>query len=162
MTIREVAPAPGAEHWLPGVDFSDAFMVEIVAPGLDARGAAEAMLTQSPRWVSRLMRWRNALVKPLGLKRPEPAVQPHPQMIGVFPVVSESPDRIVVGFDDRHLDFRVIIDVLTALDGKRKRVTATTLVARHNRTGGAYLAVIKPFHRRVTRALLKQLNNIKS
>ncbi len=159
MTIREVAPADGADQWLPNADFSDAFRIQLVAPGLNARQAAETMLTRAPAWVNRLMRWRNALVKPLGLKRPEASTFPHPGMIGVFPVVSETPERIVVGFDDNHLNFRVIIDVLTALDGKNKRVTATTLVERHNATGRYYLALIKPFHRRVTKAMLARLAN---
>jgi hypothetical protein len=32
-------------------------------------------------------------------------------MIGIFPVVSQTPDRLIAGFNDPHLDFRVVIDV---------------------------------------------------
>ena len=46
-------------------------------------------------------------------------------MIGIFPVVSETPERLVAGFNDKHLDFRVVVDVAT--NGQRQSVTATTL-----------------------------------
>ena len=53
-----------------------------------------------------------------------------------------------MGLDDRHLDFRLAVDV-TALDERRREVVATTLVQTHNRLGRTYLAVILPFHRRI-------------
>lgn len=157
MSAIAVRPAPGIEQWLPGADFIDAFSIELTDPALDARRAAERMLARQPRWVSRLMALRNAMVKPFGLKRPEPSLRPTAGSIGVFPVIAEMPERIVLGFDDRHLDFRIVVDVLTALDGQRKRVTATTLVHRNNRLGRIYLAIILPFHRRVARASLNQV-----
>ena len=30
----------------------------------------------------------------------------------MFPVLSETPERLVAGFNDHHLDFRVVVDVL--------------------------------------------------
>ena len=47
-------------------------------------------------------------------------------MIGIFPVISQTPDRLVAGFNDSHLDFRVVVDVAT--HGAGQQVTATTLV----------------------------------
>ena len=76
-------------------------------------------------------------------------------MIGIFPVVSETPDRLVAGFNDRHLDFRVVVDVTPP--GDVRQVTATTLVLTHNWLGRAYLAIILPFHRMIVRALLRQV-----
>ena len=70
-------------------------------------------------------------------------------MIGIFPVVSQTPDRLIAGFNDRHLDFRVVVDV-TAPGGVRQ-VTATTLV-EHNWFGRTYLAIIMPFHRLIVPA----------
>jgi hypothetical protein len=76
-------------------------------------------------------------------------------MIGISPVVSQSPDRLVAGFNDRHLDFRVVVDV--ASPGDTRQVTATTLVKTHNWLGRRYLAVILPFHRLIVPALLRQV-----
>ncbi len=75
--------------------------------------------------------------------------------IGIFPVLSETPDRLVAGFDDHHLDFRVVVDV--AASGQGQQVTATTLVRTHNLFGRAYLAVILPFHRLIVRTMLRQV-----
>jgi hypothetical protein len=76
-------------------------------------------------------------------------------MIGIFPVVSQTPDRLIAGFNDHHLDFRIVIDV-TGPRGVRQ-VTATTLVLTHNWLGRTYLAIILPFHRLIVPALLRQV-----
>ena len=77
------------------------------------------------------------------------------EMIGIFPIVSQTPDRLVAGFNDKHLDFRVVVDV--ANSGALRNVTLTTLVLTHNRLGRTYLAIILPFHRLVVRSLLRQV-----
>ena len=70
-------------------------------------------------------------------------------------MLSETPERLVAGFDDHHLDFRVVVDVTTS--GQRQQVTTTTLVRTHNWFGRAYLAIILPFHRLIVRTMLKQV-----
>ena len=77
------------------------------------------------------------------------------EMIGIFPIVSEQPDRLVAGFNDRHLDFRLVVDIATS--GATQNVTATTLVLTHNWLGRTYLATIMPFHRLIVRTLLRQV-----
>lgn len=69
--------------------------------------------------------------------------------------MSASPDRVVMGFDDVHLDFRVMVDV--APEGSRQQVTATTFVRTRNRLGRLYLAAVKPLHRAIVLALLAQV-----
>jgi len=69
--------------------------------------------------------------------------------------LSETPRRLVAGFNDRHLDFRVVVDV--ALAGSGQQVTLATLVLTHNLLGRAYLAVILPFHRLIARVMLRQV-----
>jgi hypothetical protein len=76
-------------------------------------------------------------------------------MIGMFPVLSETPDRVIAGFNDKHLDFRVVVDVATFPD--TQQVTATTLVLTHNLLGRAYLAIIMPFHRLIVPAMMRQI-----
>jgi Protein of unknown function (DUF2867) len=155
MTITEIGPDNDCARWLDGADFADAFRVTMDARPMDARAAAICMLGRSPRWVEALLALRNLLVTPFGLKSSgADDAGPH-GMIGMFPVVSEAPGRLVAGFDDHHLDFRVVIDVAAAGDGRQ--VTATTLVRTHNWLGRSYLAIIVPFHRLVVKALLRQL-----
>jgi hypothetical protein len=67
----------------------------------------------------------------------------------MFPVVGQSPDRVVLGFDDRHLDFRIVV----ALAGGW--ATLTTAVRWHNAFGRAYLAAVMPFHRVIAARMLE-------
>ena len=76
-------------------------------------------------------------------------------MIGLFPVISETPDRLVAGFNDRHLDFRVVVDI--ANSDTVRNVTATTLVKTHNWLGRTDLAIIVPFHRLIVPTLLRRV-----
>jgi hypothetical protein len=75
------------------------------------------------------------------------------ERIGLFPVISSTPERVVLGFNDSHLDFRLVIDVAT-LGELRRQVIVTTLVQTHNWLGRTYLAIVMPFHRRIVPAML--------
>ncbi|WP_213735616.1 DUF2867 domain-containing protein [Bradyrhizobium sp. dw_411] len=155
MQVQTVEPDVTTGELLAGAQFSDAFSVLIEDTALDARRAAEKMLGRSPRWIERLLAVRNFLITPFGLKKPVPGRNGATDTIGIFPVLSETPGRLVAGLNDRHLDFRVVVDVATS--GRGRRVTATTIVLTHNLLGRVYLAVIMPFHRLVVRALLRQV-----
>jgi hypothetical protein len=155
MTVREITPTVDADALLAGAQFADAFRIEIDDRELDARRAAERMMARQPRWAEALVSLRNFLVAPLGLKTSGATPTAPRDMIGIFPVVSQTPDRLVAGFNDKHLDFRVVVDV-TPPTGVRQ-ITATTLVLTHNRLGRTYLAIILPFHRRIVPALLRQV-----
>jgi hypothetical protein len=154
MTVREVTPAVDTDALLAGAQFADAFCIEISDRDLDAHRAAERMMARQPRWAEALLSLRNLLVAPLRLKTSGSADAPR-DMIGIFPVVSETPDRLIAGFNDRHLDFRIVVDVTAP--GNVRRVTATTVVKTHNWLGRTYLAVIMPFHRLIVPALLRQV-----
>jgi len=153
MKVQTAKPAADTGMLLAGAQFSDAFSIVTEGGALDARQAAEKMLRRGPRWIDMLLALRNLMVAPFGLKTSAPSGAS--DLIGIFPVVSQTPDRLVAGFDDRHLDFRVVVDV--AGSGRGQRVTATTLVKTHNLLGRAYLAIILPFHRLIVRRKLRQV-----
>jgi hypothetical protein len=155
MTVQEISPSVDTDVLLAGAQFVDAFRVEVADPALDARHAAERMMARQPRWAEALLKLRNFVVSPLGLKTSGEGAPAPRGMIGIFPVLSETPDRLVAGFNDHHLDFRVVVDVATS--GAARNVTATTLVLTHNRLGRTYLAIIMPFHRLIVPALLRQV-----
>jgi Protein of unknown function (DUF2867) len=155
MKIWEVAPDVDTAVWLAGAQFADAFRIAVDGPPLDARMAAQRMMGRSPRWIETLLSLRHALVAPFGLKTSGAGDQGAGGLIGIFPVLTETPHRLVAGFNDSHLDFRVVVDVTAS--GRGQQVTATTLVRTHNFLGRAYLAIIMPFHRLVVRSLLRQV-----
>jgi Protein of unknown function (DUF2867) len=155
MTVVEIAPEVDQAALLAGAQFADAYSIAVDGGALDARQAAERMITRQPRWAEALLALRNILVKPFGLKTSGASRTAPREMIGIFPVVSETPDRLVAGFNDSHLDFRLVVDVAPL--GDRQRVTATTLVLTHNWLGRSYLALILPFHRLIVRAMLRRV-----
>jgi hypothetical protein len=155
MNVREIKPSVDADALLAGAQFADAFGLDIDGRTLDARQAAERMIGRSPRWIDAMVTLRNILVAPFGLNTSGASATMPRDMIGIFPVISQTPDRLVAGFNDSHLDFRVVVDVATR--GTGQQVIATTLVKTHNRLGRTYLAIILPFHRLVVRTMLRQV-----
>ena len=141
MKASAVKPPVDCAAFLPGYDFADAYAV--TAPGgVDAIEATRRAFAQAPRWAAVLMDLRDRLVAPFGLK-PAPSTG--------FPVISESPEQVVMGFDDRHLDFRIVVTVNAGI------ATVTTIVRRHNLLGRLYLAAIMPFHRRIASAFAAKI-----
>lgn len=134
-------PVDGAalDDCLPGWDGGDAFVVDGPCP-VDASTAARALFDLTPRGRA-VLRLRDLLVRPLGL---EPALGAGDAFL---PVLSRTPDRVVLGTDDRHLDLRVLVDV--GPDGVR-----CTTGVRRRALGRAYFAVVGPFHRALVPRML--------
>lgn len=153
--VREIAPDVDVGTVLSGAQFIDAFRVELGTRQLSAREACTRMMLHGPRWIDVLTRLRNILVKPFGLKTSGEGAPAQHGMIGLFPVLSETPERLIAGFDDYHLDFRVVVDVAGEAAGRR--VTLTTLVRTNNLLGRAYLTLIVPFHKLVARSMMGDL-----
>lgn len=154
MTKAAPCPVPaGLDPVLPGFDFADCFAIEVEKGRFDAISAARHAFGTSPGWVRGLLRLRNAIVAPFGLEGTPPEVPEG--RIGWFPVLAQSPDRVVLGLDDRHLDFRIVVE--HAPGEAHDVVRATTLVKRHNRLGRAYLATILPFHKAIVPRMLAPL-----
>jgi len=155
MKVHAIEPDIDTGALLAGAQFSDAYSITVDGNALDARMAAEKMFARGPRWIEALLALRNTVVAPFGLKKSGSGEPAPGGMIGIFPVLSETPDRLVVGFNDYHLDFRVAVDV--AASGRDLSVTATTVVLTHNLLGRTYLAIILPFHRLVVRSMMRQI-----
>ena len=113
-------------------DFIDCYSCE---SKLTARQAAE-VLVRFPIWFYPLFILRQLLVLPFGLKGPDRSGN----RLGMFPLEHETPDELILGFDDTHLNFR--ISVL----GDGGQIHATTWVRFNSRFGRIYLWLIKPFH----------------
>ncbi len=139
---------------LPSGDWADAYRVTLEAPFANARAAGDATFSTFPFWVNGLMALRNLIVSPFGLKT-SAKERAERGRIGFFPIISESETRVVVGMNDRHLDFRCIVDIAGA--GAGQTVTITTVIDRHNWLGRIYLATITPFHRLIVRSAMARI-----
>ena len=107
-----------------------------------------------PGWVAGLMRLRNFIVGFVGLKGAGPgAGDDGGQSIGGFPIVSETPEKLVLGFNDWHLDFRIVVAAAPQPTGTG--IYLTTLVRRKHWFGKLYISLITPFHVLIVRQSLK-------
>ncbi|MCB1423405.1 MAG: DUF2867 domain-containing protein [Nitratireductor sp.] len=146
-------PAPLPHDALPGADWADAWQAEVKQSFTSAREAAEAIIENFPAWTGAMMALRQILVAPFGLKgRPGSG-----DRIGIFPVVSESRQQLVAGFNDRHLDFRIVVDLEEQAGKPEQAVTLTTVIKRHNLLGRIYLVAVMPFHRAIISTALRRI-----
>ena len=143
---------------LPGAQFGDAYQVTIEGQNLDPAEAARRAVYGAPSWINVLLRLRTVLVKPFGLKPGENPAREKAgaENIGIFPILDQKPQRLTLGMNDKHLDFRLLVDVSDLGDG-RQSVTASTVVKTHNLLGRIYLSVVKPFHRIIVPAMLSKV-----
>lgn len=155
MKAREIV-APLPHPALPGADWADCFEKLVNRSGLTAEAAAREAFERMPEWVGGLMALRNLLVRPFGLQGDPDAAAAGAPRVGMFPVISKNPGEIVLGFNDRHLDFRIVVQT-EALKDQQTQVRMMTLVKRHNTLGRIYLAVIMPFHKLIVATTLSRV-----
>ncbi len=139
---REVpVPATGLlADALARVDWSDAHAVPRPAGSpADPRVWADAVFRDPPRWVGAAMGVRDALVAAAGIARSGPSS---------FATRAATATEVLLGSDERHLDFRVSVLVEPC------RVVVSTVVALHGARGRCYFAVVRPVHPLVVRAML--------
>ncbi len=156
MTLNQVtvAPTPDLRDVLPNANFVDAF--ETVLPSRESADLLTTrIMTKSPKWINHLLDLRNLVMAPFGLVTKEVDL-PHGQSrLGMFPVISSNQNRTILGFDDRHLDFRIVIDALPKGENDT-RLRLATAVRTHNIFGRIYLAIVLPFHRLIVPAMLRR------
>ena len=64
------------------------------------------------------------------------------------------PDEVVLGLDDKHLDFRIWVSVRENAQGSE--IWMSTLVRYNGVSGRIYLFLIKPFHKVLSRLMLRR------
>ncbi len=154
------APAQsGVIRLYQSVHLLDAFAIGLPAgASRDPGTLARFIVAHQPSWVERLTSLRDTIVALFGLKTARDlaalAGREGAGRVGIFRIYGKSENEILLGEDDRHLDFRISV-----LCGPQD-VTVTTVVHCHNLLGRAYLFVIAPFHRLVVKASLRRAAKI--
>jgi hypothetical protein len=145
---------------------ADAFAIQLpFGTSSDPDALWRFLILQQPSWIGWLTNVRDAIVACFGLKTAKHLAtlsgEGHADRIGIFKVYSKSDTEIVLGEDDKHLDFRLSVlrtpDLSPLLGGQ---LIVSTVVHCHNLLGRAYLSVIAPFHRQVVKASLRRAAHI--
>ncbi len=117
------------------------------------QAARAALAAPPPTWMQILMKLRNRITGPLGLKSASPSADR--EKVGAFPVIREDEHCAILGFNDWHLDFRIVVK--THPSGAETRVQLATLVARKHWFGYLYIFLITPFHKLIVKRLMGNL-----
>jgi hypothetical protein len=142
-----------------GADLLDAYAIRLPMQANDnLEMLARAGFERQAWWIRALTRVRDVVMATVGVKSSRAvgvAAAARGPVIGFFPVLSNSAAELVMGEDDRHLDFRLAILLRAGAAGDRELVVVT-VVHCHNWLGRTYLAAIAPFHRMIVPASLEQ------
>ena len=168
----QVPPGTAIHASLPTAQFYDAYQVADPAPARSALQTWLDVVARTPRWAQHLMGARNRLVRLVGLKDLGQLHDKHPtatgqlpldarhyqvgDRVGIFLIRHLSDTEVVMGQDDKHLDVQVSLHKY-APAGQAPMVVVSSVVHIHNTLGRVYMAVVKPFHRRIVRAMLGRL-----
>ena len=144
--------------------YADAFALTLpagAAPGGDA--LVRALASSMPWWVAALLRVRDRAVALVGLKSlggvereaaERTTFQPGDRA-GLFNIYARTDDEILMGADDRHLNFRASMLVRADADGHA--AVLSTVVRYNGRLGRFYFFFVRPFHRRIIPAMLRRV-----
>jgi len=153
---RTTSPAESViAGWYENASLLDSYCIDLsLSKQHSMRELANRTVGDPPGWVKALLAMRDAMVTPFGVKTSGDvrASRANNERVDFFPVQWESKDEIVLGEDDRHLDFR--LSLLRRNSPTGTQLIATTVVHSHNAFGLTYLNVIRPFHHLVIRTTL--------
>jgi hypothetical protein len=143
-------------------NLADAFAIQLPSgTSADPDVLWRFLISQQPSWIGWLTNVRDAVVAFFGLKTAKHLAtlvdEAKADRIGIFRIYAKSETEIILGEDDKHLDFRLSAlrspGFSPTLGGQ---LTISTVVHCHNRLGRAYILVIAPFHRLVVKASLRR------
>jgi len=150
------------------VDFQDSHSADLIGSEkpIAIEEVGRAFFSTSPSWLKNLFMLRNKLVKLIGLKVGEEVEDREAMLaasnfevgdsLGLFKVFQKSENELIIGEDDKHLDFRVSL-LIDRSATEKERLTITTTVHFNNWTGRLYFIPVKPFHSFAVPAMLRSI-----
>ncbi len=141
-------------------DYVDSYAVTLNAKDLTIEQVGKAFFTSGPAWVEVLFMLRNRAVSLFGLKTSgarEAVIRNFKcevgESVGLFKIFDKNACEIILGEDDKHLDFRVSL----FLDKQNNMLTVSTIVKIHNWMGRLYFLPVKPFHKMIVPTMVREM-----
>jgi len=126
----------------------------------------KAFFSSGPKWVGKIFTLRNNIVSIFGLKTSGNITNRERQLanfkcepgeqLGLFKVFAKTENEVILGEDDKHLNFRVSLYLEQQTNGtKKKNLIVTTTVEFNNWFGRLYFLPVRPFHKLIVPTMLK-------
>ncbi len=144
--MNAIPPKSTVMNGFDSIDYYDTYLIKKKTSKSAASISNELM--RLPGWVALLLRLRNSIVTIFGLKTD----RPNPERTSFFTMIENNENEIVMGEDDKHLNFRASV----MKDPTENTITLTTVVHFNNRWGRVYFFPVKPFHKIIMRTLLNR------
>jgi hypothetical protein len=166
VTLASLPPESRIAKAYASTNLADAYSIELPSgASTDPELLARFIFSHQAPWISRLIAVRDAIVGRFGLKTAKQLsaldAESNAGRVGIFKIYGIGPTEIVLGEDDRHLDFRLsVLCSNQPTPGGKRRLTLSTVVHCHNRLGRLYIFVIAPFHRLVVQSSLRSAAQI--
>lgn len=171
MALVTPSPVPAGsalQDRLKTASFHDSYQVPLPGDGPAGDSAMQLYLrcvARTPGWIDVLMRLRNRMVAPFGIKDLgtlsgiDPDKHAHSYRVGdragIFRIDALDDAEVVLGDRDRHLDVQVSVMKLPRPQGMA--VALSTVVHVHNALGRIYMLGVAPAHKRIAPAVLARL-----
>lgn len=149
-------------------DFVDSFQGSFIDKDgtINSTKIGKSFFASGPQWVEKLFTFRNKIVGLFGLKTSGTAHERKKifdnfacnrgDQLGLFKVFDKTNNEVILGEDDKHLNFRVslFIEKQPENDKKMKLIISTT-VRFNNWFGRLYFLPVRPFHKLIVPAMLR-------
>ena len=165
VTLVSLPPESRIAKAYASTNLADAYSIELPSgASTDPELLARFIFSHQAPWISSLISVRDAIVGRFGLKTAKQLTslgEMKTGRLGIFKIYGTSPTEIVLGEDDKHLDFRLsVLCSSQPSPGGKRQLTLSTVVHCHNRLGRLYILVIAPFHRLVVQSSLRSAARI--
>jgi hypothetical protein len=151
----DIPPTSALDHRLVELAyFRDSYLAPLGHPQAGIVDIFIDIFAHHPKWMKMLLLVRNSIASLFGLTTPKASEIIHFEIkdsyqvgdkMGVWPIFTLSDTEIIVGRDNKHLDFR--LSVLKISEGEFTGVVVSTVCTVNNTFGKIYLFFIVPFHK---------------
>ncbi|MBK8802168.1 MAG: DUF2867 domain-containing protein [Fibrobacteres bacterium] len=168
MTGSDLPAASALNQSSTNFDYVDSFHAEFTdkRDSIDIFVLGEMFAQPGPKWFEALLAIRNKIASRFSLKTSAKPSETRTlgrrnweigEQVGIFRVFGKHRNELVLGENDRHLNFRVSLLLSEdTTDPTRKFYTVSTAVEFNNRLGRWYFAIVKPFHRLIVPLMIKR------
>lgn len=125
-----------------------------------------AFFDSAPQWIEKLFSFRNKVVSLFGLKTStvddKDALRKNFKVekgysLGLFKIVEKTFNEVLMGEDDKHLNFRISFFLVKNDHDHSYSFTLSTTVMMNNWLGKIYFLPVKPFHSLIVPGMMKSI-----
>ena len=152
-------------HAMERIDYQDNYVVQIdtdqeIAPA----DLVKYFFLSFPKWFMALMYTREQIAKWIGLKTAhgmdvkgqlEAFEGKVGQSIALFHVLGSNQREVMLGENDKHLNFR--FSFLVYPSGNKQEISGATTVKYNGWLGRVYFFFVKPVHRLIMRVMMRKI-----